>query len=317
MPRGAAKPKSGLRAVGVAAIVGTSAFHVLVMPPLLRLLRPHQWMKNGFILVGIVFAHAWHDPRLWLDVGALFLAFCLMSSAVYIVNDWVDRVADREHPHKRLRPLAAGLVSPGTALWLAALLGSAALLLAGQVSSTALALLLAYVGLNAAYSGGLKRLAVVDVFLIAAGFMLRLLTGTLGLGITPSPWLLLCGWMGTLFLGFAKRRAELAAAGNQASQQRAVLGAYTLGFLDHMLAICAACAILSYSLYAMSETTVRLHGTDRLIYTIPVVAFGLFHYLHRVHLGKAGEDVARDVLRDPALAVALLLWGGITVWLIA
>lgn len=278
-----------------------------------RLLRPHQWLKNGFVLVGPVFGR---DQAVWatpLDVLLVLASFCLMSSAVYAANDVRDAEADRRHPVKRLRPVAAGEVSPRAALGLAAGLAAASLGLAAAVSGAAAACVLAYAALNAAYTLRVKDVPVLDVFAIAAGFMLRLLAGTAGLGIPPSQWLLLCGLMLALFLGFTKRRAELAAAGAQA---RGSLREYGSGLLVQLTSISAACAVLSYGLYTMSEETSRVHGTSDLVYTVPFIVYGIFRYLYLVEARGAGQDTARDVLRDRHMLATLALWAGLTLWIL-
>ncbi|MDL2339334.1 MAG: UbiA prenyltransferase family protein, partial [Pseudomonadota bacterium] len=177
------------------------------LPPLLALMRPHQWLKNVFVFAGLVFSQSWHDADRVAHVLSAFGAFCLISSAVYIVNDWRDRASDALHPTKRLRPLASGEVSPTAAFALAAfLLAGGIALIEGQ--RTLLGLVGLYVASNLAYSWRLKRVPVVDVSIIALGFMLRLLAGTVGVGIPPSRWLILTGIFAALFLGFSKRRAE-------------------------------------------------------------------------------------------------------------
>ncbi len=150
---------------------------------LIRLMRPHQWIKNGFLFIGVVFGHGWSDARLVAEVLVLFAAFCLVSSAVYILNDIADRDADRLHPHKRERPLARGEIGLGAPAALCIALALGGLALAAVVSLSALVIAAAYVVLNIGYSAGLKRVAILDVFMIAGGFMLRILAGTAGIGI--------------------------------------------------------------------------------------------------------------------------------------
>jgi len=179
-----------------------------------------------------------------------------------------------------------------------------------------LASVAAYLVLNAAYSLGLKRVPVLDVFVIAAGFMLRLLAGTWGLGIEPSRWLLACGFLLTLFLGFAKRRAELARLAEEAGQHRPVLEAYSAEFLDQAVFGCALGMVLSYALYTVADSTVVLHGTDRLIWTLPWVLLGTFRYLFRLRYRGGGGDPAQELLRDPLLAISALGWVATVVWLI-
>ena len=193
------------------------------MMPLLRLLRPHQWVKNGFVFLGLLFGHAWADPaRVTLAIDA-FVAFCLVSSAVYVMNDIVDRERDRAHPKKRKRPLASGTVSMAAAIVLMLVCGGAGLAMAWIGGGALPGIFFGYVALNVGYSFGLKHVVILDVFLIAAGFMLRILAGTLGIGIAPSQWLLLTGLLLTLFLGFAKRRAELSALQEDSGTHRRVL----------------------------------------------------------------------------------------------
>ena len=280
-----------------------------------RLMRPYQWVKNGFVLVGLIFSHGWSDHELALRVWLLFAGFCLVSSGVYVLNDIMDRHADRAHPHKRERPVASGEVSVRVALAWALLLGVSGLLCAFTVSMTAAVIVLGYIVINVAYSAGLKHVAILDVFLIAAGFMLRLLAGTLGVGIEPSRWLLGCGLMLTLFLGFAKRRAELvslAPEGNGSqgvvAPQRRSLENYSPALLNPLIGICAAGSAIGYALYTMDAQTVAVHGTDKLIWSLPFVLYGLFRYLYAIYARGAGADAARDVLRDPHLLGALLGW---------
>ena len=288
---------------------------------LIRLMRPHQWIKNGFLFVGIVFGHGWKDRELVAEVLALFAAFCLVSSAVYVLNDIADRKADRLHPTKRSRPLAIGEVSVGGALALCIALALSGLALAAAVSLAAFLIAAAYVGLNLAYSAGLKGVAILDVFMISGGFMLRILAGTAGVGIDPSKWLLLCGLMLTLFLGFCKRRAELVAAtgaGNSGGATgRAALEGYSKTLLDRLITISVAGAAIGYALYTVDPDTVVLHGTDRLVLTLPFVLYGLFRYLQVVYSKGGGGDPAWELLRDPHLIAATAGWLGATGWLLS
>lgn len=289
------------------------------MPPLIQLLRPHQWLKNGFVLVGLLFAHAWNDGAKLSHALIAFVAFCLLSSAVYVFNDFLDREADRLHPQKRNRPLAAGRVSVKVALMVMAMCLAGGLWLACTTSAAPWVFVL-YIAMNIAYSLGLKQVVVLDVFLIASGFMLRLLAGTVGIGIVPSQWLLLCGLMLTLFLGFAKRRAELVLLPEDSVGHRAVLEHYSEALLDQFITIVAAGTIVSYSLYTVSAETVTLHGSNHLMMTVPFVLYGLLRYLFRLHRRGGGGDPARELLMDGHLIVAVLGWlvtvlAVLTMWL--
>lgn len=272
------------------------------------LLRPSQWIKNGFVLIGFLFARRWSDVALATDTALVFAGFCLLSSAVYAMNDVLDRERDRTHPTKRNRPIAAGHLKPGAGLAFAFVLALAGLALAACVSSAAVLIFALYLLLNCMYSAGAKHVPVLDVFMIAAGFMLRLLAGTAGIGIVPSHWLIICGFMVTLCLGFAKRRAELMAVHETSGGHRPALEGYTRELLDTMIAITAAGVLVTYGLYTVSDETILVHRTRDLIWTLPFVAFGLFRFLHRVHLGNGGRDPAQDLLRDPHLALSVLGW---------
>ncbi len=229
------------------------------MPALIHLLRPHQWLKNGFVFVGLLFGHAWHDP---LIIGQALAAVCLFGGSVLAV------------------------FYAGSAPWI----------------------FFAYVAMNIAYSLGLKHIVILDVFIIASGFMLRILAGTLGLGIAPSHWLLLCGLMLTLFLGFAKRLAELNVLHKERAGHRRVLEYYTAPMLDQFIGITAAATVISYALYTVSAETAALHGTQQLILTVPFVLYGMLRYLWRLHAQGGGGDAAQELLTDPHLMAAVFGW---------
>jgi len=282
----------------------------------LQLLRPHHWVKNGFVLAGLLFGHAWDQPGYVAAALAATLAFCLAASAVYAFNDALDAERDRGHPDKNGRPVARGAVSAAAALGIAAALAAAALGIAAWTSWQVAATAGAYLALNAAYSLGLKHVPVLDVFAIAAGFMLRLLAGTWGIGIEPSRWLLACGFLLTLFLGFAKRRAELERLAEDAGQHRAVLESYTPAFLDKAVFACVVGMVVTYGLYTVSAETVALHGTEQLIWTLPWVLLGSFRYLFRLHFRGGGGDPTQELLRDPLLAASALGWVATVAWLI-
>jgi 4-hydroxybenzoate polyprenyltransferase len=284
---------------------------------LLRLMRPHQWVKNTFVFVGLLFGHAWHDPSLVTHVLLAFAAFCLMSSAIYTINDMVDVEQDRHHPKKCKRPLASGSIPVVAAAMLAALLAACGLALAFAASKIVLFVLVAYALMNVAYSLRLKHVVILDIFIIATGFMLRILAGTLGVGIPPSQWLLLCGLMVTLFLGFTKRRAEIIALNeDNKAAHRKVLEHYSPVLLDKMIGVTAAGLIMSYSLYTMNPDTIRIHGTANLIYTVPFVMYGVFRYIYLLHHQRGGGDTSHDLVRDIHLIGVVVGWLAATLWLI-
>ena len=284
---------------------------------LLRLMRPYQWVKNTFVFTGLLFGHAWRDPYLVEQVMMVFIAFCLISSAIYTLNDIVDLEQDRHHPKKSPRPLASGSVSISAAFMLAALLGTLGLSLAYFAAPMVLMIMLGYALMNIAYSLWFKHVVILDVFMIATGFMLRILAGTLGVGIPPSQWLLLCGLMVTLFLGFTKRRAEIIALTDDKTAHRKVLEHYSPVLLGKMIGITAAGLIMSYSLYTMNADTIRIHNTPNLIYTVPFVMYGVFRYIYLLHHQSRGGDPSHDLMRDPHLFIAVGAWLIATVLLIA
>ena len=287
------------------------------MPALIRLLRPHQWLKNGFVFVGLLFANAWSEERTLVAACLAFLAFCLTASAVYVLNDLADREQDRLHPEKRHRPLAGGTVSVRAGLAAASVCLAVGLALGMAGGGTLAVILMAYLLLNLAYSHGLKHVVVLDIFIIAAGFMLRLLAGTIGIGIPPSHWLLLCGLMVTLFLGFAKRRAELNALQRESAGHRRVLEHYTPAMLDQFTTLSATATVITYGLYTVSPETVAAHGTTGLMASVPFVLYGLLRYLFLLHGRNGGGDPARQLLTDRHLQIAFLGWLALVVALLS
>jgi 4-hydroxybenzoate polyprenyltransferase len=284
---------------------------------MLQLMRPRHWVKNGFVLVGALFANAWLQPEIAWKAVLAAVAFSLISSGAYIINDLFDRKYDANHPRKKSRPLVSGQVSVGAAIALQLTLSLIGLVLGYSVSAKVLIILALYLLLNLAYSMRLKHVVILDVFIIAAGFMLRILAGTVGIGIAPSQWLLICGLMIALFLGFSKRRAELYAVNENGSTHRRVLGLYQPVLLDKMIVVTATCVILTYSLYTMSAETIQYHHTGSLIYTVPFVMYGIFRYLHSLHGQSTGGDPATEIFRDPHLLFAIVGWLLVTLWLIA
>lgn len=285
---------------------------------LIKLLRPHQYIKNGFVLIGVLFGHQWTIDSISKALLA-FIAFCLIASSVYILNDIMDIEADRSHPSKRNRPLPSGKVSLSTAKIFLVILVMGAFTLSYLVSMWALVFISIYFIMNIFYSWKLKHIVILDVFIISAGFMLRILTGTIGLGIEPTAWLLLCGLMITLLLGFSKRRAELLTVESLDLDEnitRKVLEDYSPIVLEQYIGITAACTIMSFGLYTVSPQTINLHGTDKLIYTLPFVIYGIFRYLYLLHNKKKGNDTAKDLITDNHMLITVVLWIIATIWVL-
>jgi 4-hydroxybenzoate polyprenyltransferase len=291
------------------------------MTALLQALRPKQWTKNLLVFAGVVFAQHAADATLLLRAAAGFVAFSLLASVVYVVNDLRDIEADRQHPKKKLRAIASGRLKPAAA-WAAVpvlLVSSGAIAL--WLGPSFAWVLVAYLVSNLAYSFGLKHQVIMDVFLIASGFVLRAVAGVeLLKPVAPetqlSSWLLVCTFFGALFLAVSKRRRELANAGSGASEQRAVLAAYTPELLDRMLTIAAACTLMSYALYTIWPATVAKFGTEALIVTVPVVAYGVFRYLHLVRVSESSEDPSVVLLTDRPIQATVLVYVALTLWIL-
>lgn len=273
-----------------------------ILRDIAALLRPHQWLKNVFVFAGLVFSDSWQDGPTSIKVLNAFAAFCCIASVVYILNDWKDRAADGRHPVKRFRPLASGAVPP----WLAFAVGIALVFSGAWFSqgNVQLGLILSLYGaMNVAYSAGLKQVPVVDVSIIASGFMLRLLAGTVAVGIPPSRWMLLTGLFLALFLGFSKRKAESL---HDIANQRAILQHYPSNLLDMFIAVNMTATLMTYGLFATSSEAQLQHG-ERLVYTVPIVVFAMLRYAYQVQRGR-GEDVSRDLFRDPWILLSAGAW---------
>lgn len=272
-----------------------------------ELCRPKDWVKNVFVLVPLLFTNSLYEPA---GLGAMLVAcacFCLWSSAIYLVNDTLDAELDRRHPRKRRRPIASGRVRPGFALRLAfGLAAAAALLAAGCLPLPSLVIGGLYLGNSLAYCLGLKHKVIVDVLLIATGFVLRILAGCAAIDCQPSSWIIICGFSLALVLGFGKRRTEVVNL-SQRRTFRPALASYDNAKLDVLLAVCCSICLLSYMLYTVASDTVAFHGTNKLLYTIPCVAYGLFRFVFKVQEGK-GDSPTDILLRDRVLLLTGLTW---------
>ena len=266
-------------------------------------LRPRQWLKNLLVFAGLVFAAKLGDAGRWLEAVAAFGAYCAVSSAAYLVNDLRDREDDRMHPVKRARPIARGELSPRRAVVLAAGLAAAALALAGVLGLVSVAFLLAFAGLQAAYSFSLKHVVLLDVLVIGSLFVIRAAAGAAAVDVRISPWLLLCTALLALFLALAKRRGELVLVGAQHTPGRPVLEGYSLELVDQLVAIVAASTVIAYSLY-----TLTARDSKALLATVPFVIFGLFRYLLLVHRDDLGEEPEHVLLTDLPIIVAVAGW---------
>lgn len=277
-------------------------------------MRPRQWSKNLLLFAGLLFAEKLGDiSRVRLDVLA-FVSFCLISGAVYIYNDLQDLEQDRLHPQKRLRPIASGKLPVPVAGWWMTGAMLAGLLLAFWIRPVFGWLAVLYVLLSLGYSLGGKQIVILDVFLIAGGFVLRALAGAVAIDVSISGWLLACTTLLSLFLGFCKRRHELALLGEDAVNHRATLGEYSVGLLDQFIAIVSAATIITYALYTIQSATAAQH--EGLKYTIPVVMYGIFRYLYLVHRKDLGGTPEQVLLEDRWIQATILGWIALAVWAI-
>jgi 4-hydroxybenzoate polyprenyltransferase len=271
-------------------------------------MRPKQWPKNGFVFVALIF-----DGKLldWASVWPTLIAFlllCLMSSAVYLMNDLADIESDREHPTKRKRPLAAGQLSPVVAMTAAIIFAVGSLLVAIWLAVPFALILLSYLVIQIAYTFWLKHMVLVDVSIVAAGFILRIAAGVTVIAVQRfSPWLYLFGGFLALFMALGKRRHELKLLGDNAGNHRAILDEYNLDLIDKLLSIVTTSAIVAYSLYTfLAEGVPENHA---MMLTIPFVLYGMFRYLYLIHVRQEGGAPEEILLKDRPLQVSLVLWG--------
>jgi 4-hydroxybenzoate polyprenyltransferase len=283
---------------------------------LVRSLRPAQWVKNLFVLAPLVFAHRLEDPETLRRAAIAFAIFCAASSAVYLFNDLRDREADRLHPVKARRPIASGALPTAVAY-------GAAFALAGGAFAGSLALgnpfrlaLGTYLALNLLYSAVLKHIVILDVMSIAAGFVLRVLGGAAAIGVAVSSWLVLCGTFLALFLAFSKRRHELMLLSDDAKSQRKVLAEYSPVFLDQMINVVTASTLISYALYTVAPETVERLGTRHLVWSLPLVLFGIFRFLYLLYQQPGERNPTETILTDPPFLANMALWGALVLALI-
>ena len=261
----------------------------------IRLMRPSHWIKNAFIFAPLVYGKALMNAESDLRALIAFFAFCFVSSSVYILNDIVDRNADAQHPKKQHRPIASGKVCVGSAVVQLAVVAAVAALLAAQLPWQAGACIAIYAMLNLGYSFGLKHVVLLDIFIIAAGFMLRVLTGAKSIQVDVSEWLIICTLFLSLFLGVAKRRSELSHIGR--GESRKVLEDYTPELIRVILNVSVAGSIMSYTLYTVSDHTQEFFGTDKFVYTVPIVMYGIFRYLYLDEKRQTAENPVSVLLR--------------------
>jgi 4-hydroxybenzoate polyprenyltransferase len=272
-------------------------------------LRPDQWTKNLIVFAALIFAVKLLDPAALANATAAFLIFCALSGAVYLVNDVSDREQDREHPIKRMRPVASGALAPAAALGAAVVLSAAAVAAAFALRPMFGLVAVAYLALFVVYTRSLKHIVILDVMAIAIGFVLRAVAGGLVIDVHVSNWLLVCTMLGALFLGLAKRRHEITLLAAGAKGHRRILEEYDPYLLDQMIGVVAAATMVAYIIYCASPETHAYFGTEWLVLTTPFPIYGLFRYLYLVHRKAGGGSPSDMLLEDRPLLACVLLWG--------
>lgn len=275
-------------------------------------MRPHQWIKNLLVFAALLFTAQFTNFTLLWQTIVGFFALCFTASSIYLVNDILDRERDRHHPQKQRRPIASGRL-PVPVAWV------------GAVASLALGLGLAfwlrvpfgvivsvYALQSVLYTFFLKHIPLLDVGVIALGFLLRAVSGAVLIDAFISPWLIICTFFLALFLGFAKRRHELVSLGEDAASHRSALGDYSANMLEHLLTICMGLALQSYAIYVILSETAKAH--PNLWYTLPVVTYGLLRYFFVVHRYDAGGSPEKLILSDKHIALSVAVWGLIVIW---
>ncbi len=276
----------------------------------MRSMRPRQWTKNVVVFAALVLTLQLGEPQKTLATTLTFVLFCAVSSAVYLLNDIVDIESDRRHPVKRERPLAAGDISPTTALIVAALLSLAGIIGGFWVRQLLGWVVVAYLVLQLSYSLYLKHLVIIDALTIAGGFVLRVLAGGAAIDRPISPYLYLSVIFLALFQGFAKRRHELKVLAEDASGHRQSLNEYTTHLLDHFIMIAAASTIVTYALYAITtEQRPSSVSANVLLMTVAFVIYAIFRYLYLVYVHGMGGAPEEILLRDRPMQLSVLGWG--------
>jgi 4-hydroxybenzoate polyprenyltransferase len=283
---------------------GISAVRLLIVS-----LRPWEWVKNVFLFSALFFSENLLNPELLAKSLLAFGLFCLAAGGVYLINDIWDRDQDEKHPRKRMRPIASGALPVALAAPVAVIFCIVAVAGAFFLKPMFGIVTAIYVLLSVSYSKWLKHAVILDVFSIAAGFVLRVVAGAVVIDVMISNWLLICTMLLALFLGFSKRRSELVALAGDASLHRRVLTEYDAPFLDMMIGIVTSATVVAYTLYTVSQETIQKFHTDRLLLTVPFVLYGIFRYLYLVYHKNNGGAPAQTLMTDRPLLLNVILWG--------
>lgn len=283
-----------------------------MLSPILRSMRPKQWAKNVFVFAALVFDRQLFVPEALLRTLAGFALLCLISSAVYFLNDIADLDADKQHPTKRYRPIASGQLPVSMARWLTLAMTVVALTLGFQLGTAFAGILATYFVLNLLYSLWLKHVPILDVLIVSSGFVLRVAAGVSLITVERfSPWLYVCTTLLALLISFGKRRAEILLLADGANSHRKVLDGYSLPLLDQFVVIVSSTAVIAYSLYTFSAANVP--DNHLMMLTIPLVIYGIFRYLYLIHVEDAGGAPEEIFIQDRPLQATVLLWGLVSV----
>lgn len=282
----------------------------------IKLLRPKQWVKNGFVFIPFLFAGKMSDVDLLIKGGIVFIAFCLTASSIYILNDLSDLNFDKAHPEKKDRPLASGKISINLAVCTMLLLASCSVVISSLLSREIGWIIVSYVIANIFYSLYFKNVVIMDIFFIAFGFLLRVAAGVYATNVPPSSWIIIMTMALSLLLAVGKRRADLLSSDSKLKSHRKVLNLYSVQTIDQMIVILVALVIITFSLYAVSDYAVQRFGSEALVLTVPIVIYGLFRYLYILSDKKATGDPTKILLSDYHMFFCVLSWILACAWII-
>lgn len=277
------------------------------MKKYLELMKIDHWIKNLLIFAPIFFSLKLNYQNFTSSVGA-FLAFSLIASSIYIINDIFDIDSDRKHFRKKLRPIASGQVTINSALMISLLLFILGISLSLKINTNLFYIVLGYFFINIFYSKWLKKIPIIDVMIIAIGFVMRILAGAAVTSIVVSHWIIICTFFGAMLMGFGKRKNEIDILKNDSSDFRRVLSSYEKNFLNQLIGLTSGITIMSYALYTIDTVTISHFKTANLLYTVPFVVFGVFRYFQIIYTTSSGEDPAKIFVKDWPTTLNLVLW---------
>jgi 4-hydroxybenzoate polyprenyltransferase len=279
-----------------------------VFSAIIKTARPYHWIKNLVVFAALIFAQKYSDPLSVMLATRGFLVFCLAASAIYYLNDITDLKKDQLHPTKKLRPIASGQLPVRAAFAIALILLVISILIGHSLGLAFMVYFGLYIILNFGYNIGLKNVVIIDVMSLAIGFVLRAVAGAAAIAVPISTWLLVCTILLALFLGFVKRRHELAVLGNGAVSHRQSLAHYSQYFLDQMISVVTASTVVAYTLYTLSPEVKEKLDTNNLVLTVPFVLYGIFRYLYLVHQKEQGGNPTKLLITDWPLLTCVGLW---------